>query len=73
MTIEITIAQMPIVQYFEDVCQEIKGLSPKRETDFCIELAPGMLPISKTPYRMALIEMQELKKQMQELETLGFV
>ena len=32
-----------------------------------------MLPISKTPYRMAPTKMLELKKQVQELEDLGFV
>ena len=64
---------MPIVKDFKDIFQEILGLSSKIKIDFCIELVPGTSPISKTPHRMALIEMQELKKQMQELETLGFV
>ena len=70
---EITIAQIPIVQEFEEVFQEISGLLPKREIDFCVELVPGTTPILKTPYRMAPTEMQELKRQVQELETLGFV
>ena len=64
---------MPIVQDFEYIFQEILGLPPKREIDLSIELVPGMSPIPKTPYRMAPMEMQELKKQAQELETLGFV
>ena len=59
---EITIAQIPIVQGFEEVFQEISGLPPKREIDFCVELVPGTTPISKTSYRMAPTEMQELKK-----------
>ena len=70
---EITIAQIPIAQDFEYVFQDISGLSPKREIDFCIELVPGTLPISKTLYQMAPTEMLELKKQVQELEDLGFV
>ena len=54
---------MPIVQDFEDVFQEISGLPLKREIDFYIELVPRTSPT----------EMQELKKQVQKLETLGFV
>ena len=70
---EVTPTQFPIVRDYEDVFQAITGLPPKREIDFCIELIPGTTPISKTPYRMAPTEMQELKKQIQELEDLGFV
>ena len=36
-------------------------------------MVPGTLPISKPPYRIAPTEMLELKKQVQELEDLGFV
>ena len=70
---EIIVAQIPVVQVFEDVFQDISGLPPKREIDFCIELVPGTSPISKTPYRMAPTEMLELKNQVQELEDLRFV
>ena len=70
---EITISQMPIVQDFDDIFQWILGLSPKREIDFCMELVPRTSLIFKTPYQMTPMEMQELKKEGQELETLGFV
>ena len=70
---EITISQILTVRDFEDVFQNISGLPPPWEIDFCIELAPGTAPISKAPYRMALTEMLELKKQVQELEDLGFI
>ena len=70
---EIPISQMPIVQDFEDIFQEILGLPLKREIDFCIELVPGTSLISKTPYRMTPMEIQELKKQVQELKHLDFV
>nr|GFD01570.1 hypothetical protein [Tanacetum cinerariifolium] len=40
---------------------------PVREVEFNIELIPGSEPISKAPYRMALIELKELKDQLQEL------
>ena len=68
-----TLEDILIVQDFEEVFRDISGLPPKREIDFCIELVPGTLPISKTPYRMAPTEMLELKKQVQEWEDLGFV
>ena len=45
----------------EDVfLDELSGLPPHRDVDFVIELHPGMLPISMTPHRMALAELQEL-------------
>ena len=41
--------------------------------EFGIEVAPGTAPISKNPYRMAPMELQELKKQLEELEQKGFI
>ena len=38
-----------------------------------IELHPGTSPISMTPHRMALVELQELKVQIQELLDKGFI
>ena len=35
--------------------------------DFIIELHPGTSPISMTPHRMAPVELQEFKVQLQEL------
>ena len=32
--------------------KEIPGLPPKRDMDFTIELLPGVVPISKAPYRI---------------------
>ena len=34
---------------------------PQRNVDFIIELHLGTSPISMTPYRMSLVELQELK------------
>ena len=51
-----------VVCEYEDVFRdEISGLPPHKDVDFVIELHPGMLPISMTPHRMALVELQELK------------
>ena len=41
--------------------EEILGLPPKRELDFTIELVPGVVPSSKSPYRMNIMELNELK------------
>ena len=47
---------------YEDVfLDELLGLPPYRNVDFIIELHPGTLPISMTPHRMVLTELQELK------------
>jgi hypothetical protein len=46
---------------------EIHELTPRREIDFSIDLLPGLAPISKAPYRMSLLELTELKIQLQEL------
>nr|GFA99088.1 putative reverse transcriptase domain, aspartic peptidase domain protein [Tanacetum cinerariifolium] len=58
----------PIVSEFSDVFpDELPGIPPVREVEFNIELIPGAEPISKNPYRMAPIELKELKDQLQEL------
>nr|GFD14859.1 ribonuclease H-like domain-containing protein [Tanacetum cinerariifolium] len=63
-----SIHDQPIVSEFPDVfLGELLGIPPVREVEFSIELIPGAEPISKAPYRMALIELKELKDQLQEL------
>ena len=53
-----------IVCKYEDVFpDELPGLPLQRDVDFCIKLHPGTSPISNTPHRMALVELQELKVQ----------
>ena len=41
--------------------------------EFTIDLALGIAPISKAPYRMAPLELKELKIQLQELLDKGFI
>ena len=52
---------------------ELPGLPLYRDVDFCIELHLGISLISMTPHRMAPIELQELKVQIQELLDKGFI
>ena len=63
-----------VVYEYEDVFpDELPGLPPQRVVNFCIELHPGTSPISMTPHRMAPIELQKLKVQLQELLEKGFI
>ena len=63
-----------VVGKYEDVFpNELPGLPPQRDVDFCIELHPGTSPISITPHRMASIELHELKVQIHELLDKGFI
>ncbi|XP_022859185.1 uncharacterized protein LOC111379977 [Olea europaea var. sylvestris] len=59
---ELTIDEVPVVKNFSDVFPEnILGMPPNREVEFTIDLVPGATPISKAPYRMAPVKLQELK------------
>ena len=59
---------------YEDVfLVELPRLPSHRDVDFVIELHPGTSPISMTPHRMAPVELQELKVQLQELLDKGFI
>ncbi|KAL5537790.1 hypothetical protein UlMin_046097 [Ulmus minor] len=62
-----------VKDYLEVFPKDLLGLPPDREIEFEIELLPGSQPISKAPYRMAPAELQELKKQLQELLDKGFI
>ena len=66
---------LPRVLYeYEDVfLDELSGLPPQRVVDFYIELHPSTSPISMTSHRMALIELEELRVQLQELLDKGFI
>ena len=52
---------------------DIAGLPPEREVEFTIDLIPGTEPISLPPYRMAPAELRELKAQLEELSSKGFI
>nr|GFD49125.1 putative reverse transcriptase domain-containing protein [Tanacetum cinerariifolium] len=63
-----SIHDQPIVSEFPDVFpDELPGIPLVREVEFNIELIIGSEPISKAPYRMAPIELKELKDQLHEL------
>ena len=49
------------------------GLLPDRDINFCIDVEPGTNPISIPPYRMTPAELKELKEQLQDLFSKGFI
>ena len=63
-----------VVCEFPDVFpEELPGLPPDREIEFCIDVVPGTDPISMPPYRMAPAELKELNEQLKELLDQGFI
>ena len=65
---------VPVVNEFMDVFpDELPGMPPTRDFEFTIDLVPGAGPISKAPYRMAPAEMEELRKQVEELLEKGYI
>jgi hypothetical protein len=49
------------------------GLPPSREVDHKIELTPGSVPPSRPIIRLSATELDELKKQLEELVKAGFI
>ncbi|KAH0682648.1 hypothetical protein KY289_020400 [Solanum tuberosum] len=69
-----SIESIPVVSEFREVFpNDLLGMPPDRDIDFCIDLEPGTRPISIPPYRMAPAELRELKAQIQELLDKGFI
>ncbi|GJZ73894.1 putative reverse transcriptase domain-containing protein [Tanacetum coccineum] len=65
---------VPTVQDFLEVFPEnLPGLPLIRQVKFQIDLVPGAAPIARAPYRLALLELQELSTQLQELSDKGFI
>jgi hypothetical protein len=69
-------AQIEItLQDFQDVFPGDlpSGLPPQRAIDHRIELEPGSLPVSRPVYRMSPTELDEVKRQLDELLSKGFI
>ena len=62
-----------VCKYVDVFRDELLGLPPRRVVDFGIELHPGTSPNSMTPHRIAPVELQELRVQLQELLDKGFI
>ena len=69
-----SVFDIPTISDFPDVFpEELPGLPPHREIEFSIDVVPSATPASITPYRMAPLELKELKLQLQELLEKGFI
>ena len=57
-----SVSDIPTVSDFPDVFpEEFPRLPPQREIEVAIDVLPGATPTSITPYRMAPVELKELK------------
>jgi hypothetical protein len=71
--VERKIEEIHVVREFSDVFpDDLSGMPPERAIEFKIELQPSTTPISKSPYRITLVELAELKVQLKELLDKGF-
>lgn len=62
---EVRLEDIPVVQNFFDVFPDkLLRLPQKQEFEFAIDLVPETYPISLSLYRMAPIELRELKTQL---------
>ncbi|GJZ04516.1 putative reverse transcriptase domain-containing protein [Tanacetum coccineum] len=52
---------------------DLSELPPIREIEFQIELTPRAMPVAKSPYRLAPSELEELSRQLKELQDNGFI
>ncbi|GKB01637.1 hypothetical protein Tco_0829681, partial [Tanacetum coccineum] len=66
--------EIVVVRYFPEVfLDDLSGLPPFREFKFQIELIPRVVQITKSPYRLAHSEWEELSGQLKELQDKGFI
>nr|GEV30326.1 putative reverse transcriptase domain-containing protein [Tanacetum cinerariifolium] len=65
---------VPVIQDFPEVFpDDLPGLPSPQKVEFRIDLIPGAAPVARVPYRLAISEMKELAKQLQELSKKGFI
>ncbi|KAH0767925.1 hypothetical protein KY285_003796 [Solanum tuberosum] len=70
----LTTESVPIVNVFSEVFpDDLPGIPLEREIDFGIELLPDTQPISISPYRFTLAELNELKEHLKDLLDKGFI
>ena len=71
---QVDVEKIPVVREFPDVFpEELSGIPLEREVNLSIKIMPGTAPMSRAPYRMALVELKGLKIQLQEILDKGFV
>ena len=69
---KVNLENVPVVCKFSNIFpDDLSGLSTNRELEFEIKVLLGSTPISIPPYRMAPMELKELKTQLQDLVDKG--
>ncbi|WMV45891.1 hypothetical protein MTR67_039276 [Solanum verrucosum] len=69
-----SLESVPIVNVFLEVFpDDLPGVPSEKEIDFGIDLLPDTQHIYIRPYRMALVELKDLKEQLQYLLDKGFI
>nr|GFB69166.1 hypothetical protein [Tanacetum cinerariifolium] len=59
--------------FLEVFPDDLSGLPPLREIEFRIELILEVVPVAKSPYRLAPYELEELSRQLKELHDKGLM
>jgi hypothetical protein len=64
-----------LLEEFKDIfADELPdGLPPKRSVDFTVDTIPGSTPPSRPTYRMSFTELDEVKRQLADLQKKGFI
>ena len=62
-----------LLDEYKDVFDELKGLPPYREVGHTIPLVDGAVPPAKRTYRLTQLEQQEVRKQVTELLSKGYI
>jgi hypothetical protein len=71
---EKVLVDIKVVNEYPDVFpDDLPGMPPDRDIEFSIVLLLGTAPISKRPYRMNVKDLVELKRQIEELLSKGFI
>jgi hypothetical protein len=71
---ELMLEDILVVREFLDVFpSDLPRMPPEMAIEFKIELQPGTTPKSKAPYKMSLVELKELKIQLQGLLDKGYI
>ncbi|XP_069150223.1 uncharacterized protein [Solanum lycopersicum] len=63
----------PSKEFLDVFPSYLPGVPPDRDINFAIDLEPGTKPISISPYHMAQEELKELKDQLKDLLSKGFI
>ena len=72
--VKTVLEEVPIVCEYPDVFpEELPGMPPDRDIESIIELIPGTGPIAQKPYRMNPQELEELKKQLDDMLRNGLI